>query len=82
MRFRTVAQYPDTEGAREQTSGAAAYRRYHDQVVPLIEAAGGRAVLLGRGGDFLIRPAVHRTAACEDTRLLPLEQVDAADMFV
>ena len=105
LRFREVADYtahPDL-APDEPISGEAAYRRYVEHTRPLLEASGGRVLLMGTGGAFLIGPpeerwdAVflveqksvdtflsfgsdpailaglgHRTAALEDSRLLPL----------
>jgi uncharacterized protein (DUF1330 family) len=109
LRFRAVADYsafpelaPDSP-----ISGEAAYRLYMSHTMPHLEKSGGKLILYGRGGNFLIGPSDerwdaamlieqssaaafmefasnaeylagigHRTAALEDSRLLPLEATD------
>lgn len=108
LRFREVADYslnPELAPA-EPLSGRAAYQKYIDHTLPILEATGGGIVFLGEGGEYFIGPEEerwdmamlirqrslddfmafathreylagigHRTAAVEDTRLLPLVEV-------
>jgi len=105
LRFREVADYSDFPelAPDEPISGRAAYAKYAEHTLPLLEAAGGSLLYSASGGNFLIGPtgkgwdrvllvrhksvnafmsfasdknyaagAGHRTAALEDSRLLPL----------
>ncbi len=106
LRFREVADYSESpELAPDgEISGAEAYERYADAVMPLLERAGSELLYRGDGGPSLIGPAEerwdlvllvkhasisefmsfatdedylaiagHRTAALEDSRLVPLQ---------
>lgn len=108
LQFREVADYsanPDL-APTSPTSGRVAFQKYIDHTLPFLEASGGRLVLLGEGGNYLIGPADerwdlvmlvrqksladfmafasnreylagigHRTAALEDSRLLPVVEL-------
>jgi hypothetical protein len=105
LRYREVADYSTCPelAPTEPISGAAAFRRYIEHVLPFLRESGGELLFLGAGGPFLIGPQAeywdlamlvrqssvdsflafasntgylaglgHRTAALEDSRLLPL----------
>lgn len=111
LRFREVADYSASPALApgRAISGAEAFQRYIDHTLPFLEASGGKLVLLGKGGNFLIGPQEerwdlvmlvrqrsladfmafasdeaylaglgHRTAALEDSRLLPIVESDTA----
>jgi uncharacterized protein (DUF1330 family) len=113
LRFRELADYSaNPELAPGQPiSGRAAYQKYMDHTLPLLEATGGGILFLGEGGNFLIGPEEeywhvamlvrqnslddfmsfarhqeylsgigHRTAALEDSRLLPLVEIKGASL--
>lgn len=105
LRFRDEADYSASPelSPNQSLSGADAYRRYVEAVMPLIHGTGGELIFRGRANDALIGPdderwdlvllvryptkssfldfstsedylkiAGHRTAALEDSRLIPL----------
>jgi uncharacterized protein (DUF1330 family) len=113
LRFRAVADYslnPELMPAQPIT-GRAAYQKYVDHTLPILEATGGGMVFLGEGGNFLIGPEDeywdvamlirqnslndfmsftkhqeylaglgHRTAALDDSRLLPLVEIKGGNL--
>jgi hypothetical protein len=113
LRFREVADYalnPELLPP-EPRSGRAAYQKYIDHTLPLLEATGGGIVFLGEGGMYFIGPEEerwdaamlirqksltdfmsfashqeylsgigHRTAALEDSRLLPLVELKSGNL--
>jgi len=113
LRFRELADYSANPGIApaSPTSGREAFEKYIDHTLPFLQASGGRLVLLGEGGQYLIGPTDerwdlvmlvrqksladfmafasneeylagigHRTAALEDSRLLPIVEL-GADSF-
>jgi uncharacterized protein (DUF1330 family) len=105
LRFRTTADYSSCTALAPENpiSGRAAYQKYIDHTLPLLQRSGGDLLFLGAGGTFFIGPQDerwdlamlvrqqslqafiafasdseylagigHRTAAVEDSRLLPL----------
>ena len=114
LRFREVADYSANAAIApaKPISGRAAFQKYIDHTLPFLEASGGRLVLLGEGGKYLIGPTDerwdlvmlvgqrsladfmasasnqeylagigHRTAALEDSRLLPVVELDTASIY-
>lgn len=113
LRFRELADYSANPGIAPASpiSGREAFEKYIDHTLPFLQASGGRLVLLGEGGQYLIGPTDerwdlvmlvrqksladfmafasneeylagigHRTAALEDSRLLPIVEL-GADSF-
>ena len=105
LRFRNTADYSSCPvlAPENPISGRAAYQKYIDHTLPLLQRSGGDLLFLGAGGNFFIGPQDerwdlamlvrqkslqafiafasdskylagigHRTAAVEDSRLLPL----------
>jgi hypothetical protein len=105
LRFRITADYASCPvlAPENPISGRAAYQKYIDHTLPLLQRSGGDLLFLGAGGNFFIGPQDerwdlamlvrqkslqafiafasdseylagigHRTAAVEDSRLLPL----------
>lgn len=105
LRFREFADYSQAPHLAPESaiSGAQAYRRYMEEIEPLLVATGGALLFAGAADHFLIGPSdekwdfamlvrqssaqaflgfasdpaaqaatLHRTAAVEDSRLLPL----------
>ena len=105
LRFRATADYSRCPvlAPENPISGRAAYQKYIDHTLPLLQRSGGDLLFLGAGGNFFIGPPNerwdlamlvrqkslqafiafasdseylagigHRTAAVEDSRLLPL----------
>jgi uncharacterized protein (DUF1330 family) len=105
LRFRSTADYSSCPVLTPENpiSGRAAYQKYIDHTLPLLQRSGGDLLFLGAGGNFFIGPQDerwdlamlvrqkslqafiafasdseylagigHRTAAVEDSRLLPL----------
>ena len=95
----------------EPISGRAAYQKYIDHTLPILEATGGGIAFLGVGGSYLIGPEDecwdiamlvrqksltdfmsfathqeylagfgHRTAALQDSRLLPLVELKSGNL--
>jgi uncharacterized protein (DUF1330 family) len=56
LRFRAEAAYRDAD-AQAPCSGRAAYAEYSRQVLPLLDAVGGKLLWLGRAHAALIAPA-------------------------
>ena len=113
LRFREIADYslnPELMPA-QPISGRAAYQKYINHTLPILEATGGGIVFLGEGGNFLIGPEDeywhvamlvrqnsledfmsftkhqeylaglgHRTAALDDSRLLPLVDIKGGNL--
>ena len=55
LKFRARADYPESDQA-EPCSGAEAYGRYSDVVMPLLQACGAEIVWQGRPAAMLIGP--------------------------
>jgi uncharacterized protein (DUF1330 family) len=105
LRLRNTADYSSCPvlAPENPISGRAAYQKYIDHTLPLLQRSGGDLLFLGAGGNFFIGPqderwdlamlvrqkslqafvafasdseylagVGHRTAAVEDSRLLPL----------
>ena len=105
LRYRAIADYSATPRLAPSMpiTGEAAYRLYMEHTMPHLKKSGGKLLLFGRGGSFLVGPdnerwdaamlvqqsspaafmafasdaeylagIGHRTAALEDSRLLPL----------
>ena len=58
LRFRDTADYSGSPELKPEApvSGEEAYVIYSASTVPLLEAVGGRVILMGSGGGFLIGP--------------------------
>lgn len=58
LRFREVADYSDYPELKPEQpiSGAEAFQRYIDHVLPFLRASGGDVLFFGKGGNFLIGP--------------------------
>lgn len=62
LRFREVADYTANPELKPEVpiSGAEAFNRYIEHMLPFLRESGGEVMFLGNGGEFLIGPEDER----------------------